>query len=475
MKQYINEYFSIFFGALFFFTTQGFAQESHLLKELRIPQVAQENPGAIIPYDAHISFPFAGKIHVGVNLPFSYGDIFHISDDFLKKLNSSNAIRTWIQDDPIHFGFRSGKNYFSITTAIKTDFHVRLQKDIFSLLIEGNGIEKNEILSLAKNDFISVNSFLEFGIGYNREINEKFSFGVNVKYLAGILNVHTKTADLRLTSGENYHELILNSSIDGKITCVYDANKTYEIFEDTTKSLGKNFKEIGSGIFHNIFSLLSNEKNHGFSIDVGTCYKINDILEISVSVLDIGFIKWTTNPYQLKIENKPFSFKGYVSEEDIFEDSDGLANRIGKYFGELGDSLLNNFSSEIEASKSYIRWLNTRFNVGFSIYATPKDRFNLNFRGLFTNNIFIPSGSVSYTRNVGKWFDVVVGNTFKPNSLLNPGLGLNFTVSVFQLYTVVDYSNTLLYIDRAKNLNVVVGINFVAPLGKSAFKASYPY
>ena len=459
MKRYINKYFSIFSLCLFFSVTQGFAQESYLLKELRIPQVAQENPGAVIPYDAHVSFPGLGKVHVGVNIPLSYGDIFYISDELLKKMGKNNAIRTWVQNDPIHFGFRSGKNYFSITTAVKTDFNIVFQKDILALVIEGN----NEKKSLIKDNFLSFNSYAEFGLGYNREVNENISFGVNAKYLLGFFNAYTQKADISLISGENYHELVFNQNMQGKFAGIYDI---YDVLQNEDKQLWRDVIKKTS---------LSDFKNHGFSLDLGGRYKINNIFEVSASVLDIGFIKWKSNPYEYNVENESFSITGYDFRGNIFENTDSLLYYVRDYFVELGDSLLNNLDSEIQKSSSYTKWLNTRFNIGGAIYASPKDRFNLNFRGLFINGDFIPSGSVSYTRNCGRWFDVVVGNTFKPNALLNPGLGVNFTLEVFQLYALVDYSNTLLYIDRIKNLNVIFGINFVAPLAKKKIKASYPY
>ena len=463
MKQYINKYFSIFFGALLFFATQGFAQESYLLKELRIPQVAQENPGAIIPYDAHISFPGLGKIHFGLNLPCAYGDLFDISDKFLKNVSKSNAVRTrtWFELDPIHFGFRSGKNYFSITTAIKMDMGMTLQKDLFALVIEGNEKER----TIVKNDFLSMNMYAEFGLGYNREVNENFSFGVNAKYLTGFFNAHTKKANLTLRPGENFHELILNGDLDGKFACIYDIYGEFESNDDDSRN--NEFSFSASDFF----------KNHGFSFDLGARYKINDMFEVSASVLDIGLIKWKTSAREIKSSNNPFYFRGYEFEGNIFEDFNDkkLDEQVKEYFKEVGDSLLNHYDSDIEEVPSYTKWLNTKFNVGFSFYATKKDRFNLNFRGLFINSMFVPSGSVSYTRNCGKWFDVVIGNTFKENSLLNPGLGLNLTLNVFQIYAAVDYINSI-YIDRLKNVNVVVGINFVAPLRENrTFKASLPY
>jgi hypothetical protein len=476
MKRY-NKYFSIFFGALFLFASQGFAQETYLLKELRIPQVTQENPGAIVPYDAHVSFPGLGKINVGANSPLSWGDIFYISDKLLKKLSTNNDIRTWTQVDIINLGWRSKqKNYFTITLSAKADVGIAFQKGLFELLIEGNSRPDNEKLSFAKDNFISATSYLELGLGYNREVNENISFGVNAKYLSGLFNAYTKKADLFFTTENNYHELLLHPNMQGYLAGVSEidverdneGNIIYYYDDNGKKSMKmKKFSSFGD-MFRNL-------KNHGFSLDLGARYKINDMFEVSASVLDIGFIKWQTNTKKYDVSDKSFSCEGYKTERNLLENSDSLGFYIGEYFKELGDSLGRFIVSDLKESESYIKWLNTRFNIGFSIYASPKDRFNLNFRGLFISNVFVPSGSVSYTRHCGKWFDVVVGNTFKPKSILNPGLGVNFTLNVFQLYAAVDYTNTLLYIDRARNLNVVFGINFVAPLKDKAFKASYPY
>jgi len=471
MKQYVYKYFGVFLLCLFCFATQGFAQESYLLKELRIPQVLQENPGAVVPYDAHISFPALGKVHMGANSPLSWGEMFYISDNWLKRKGKNNMIRFWLQDDIINLGFRENgreKNYFSIITTLKVDANVVFQKDLLALLIDGNTSPQNEKLSFVKNNFISVNSYFELGVGYNREVNENISFGLNVKYLLGILNAHTKKADLSLTTGENYHELVLDQNIQGKFACGHDLYYIIDVLQDAS---------IKNPLKHLIQKTsLRDFKNHGFSVDVGGRYRINDMFEVNASVLDIGFIKWTSNPYQLNIDNKPFTFEGYNPEGDVLDNSNkDYFSKIKEYFKGLSDSLLNNFNTEVEESASYTKWLNTKVNIWASVYASPKDRLSLSFRGLFINNILIPSGSVSYTRNCGKWFDVVIGNTFKPNSVFNPGLGMNFTLNVFQLYAAVDYTNTLPYIDKVKNLNLIFGINFVAPIEKKKIKSSYPY
>ncbi|MDR2410865.1 MAG: DUF5723 family protein [Bacteroidales bacterium] len=433
---------------------KGIAQESYLLKELRIPQVAQENPGAVIPYDAHICFPMLGKIHVGVNSFVNLGDIVSISDGLLDKLKKNNTLHFWGQIDPIHFGFRiNKKNYFSITTAIKMNANVTLKKDFFSFLIKGNAPFEGKELSFLGNDFLSVNSYAEIGLGYNREINENISFGINAKYLLGLFNAHTSKAELLLYTGDKYHELEIKHTLQGKMAGIVDIDSI--VLEDIVK----------------------NFKNHGFSFDLGARYRINKLFEVSASVLDIGLIKWKTNAKQYSVENKPFSVVG-MEYDDIVADTGLLITNFDPngYLREIADSIGNSLFSDLEKTSSYIKWLNLRFNVGGSIYASSNDRFNFTFTGQFINGVFIPSGCVSYHRTCGKWFDFVIGNTFKTNAIFNPGLGMNLTLEVFQLYLAVDYTNTIVYIDKAKNVNVALGVNFVAPLSKAkVFRASYPY
>jgi hypothetical protein len=370
-------------------------------------------------------------------------------------MKKNNAIRIWEQIDPIHFGFRvNKKNYFSITTAIKTDANITFKKDLASFIIKGNVPFEGKNLSFLGNDFLSINSYAEIGIGYNREINDNVSFGVNAKYLLGLFNAHTSKAELLLYTGKNFHEINIKHSLHGKVAGIVD------IEDFAVEDIAKNLK------------------NHGFALDVGARYQINRLFEVSASVLDIGFIRWKANTKEYIVDNETFSVVGMQYEDIISDTGKGLlTNTLDPegYLRKIADSISNTLISEITDRSAYTKWLNLRFNVGGSIYASPNDRFNFTFTGKFINGVFIPSGCVSYHRTCGKWFDFVIGNTFKTNAIFNPGLGMNLTLEVFQLYLAVDYVNSL-YIDRAKNLNVALGINFVAPLKKDKlYKASYPY
>ena len=475
MKTHTYKYLGLFFAVTFFSATQVFAQETYLLRQLRVPEITQENPGAYIPYDAHIAIPGLGRVNAGTNLPLHMGNLDKISvENTLNKLRNINTIGVWVQDNLLDFGWRVNKNYFTISVKAKTDVGFAFKKDLFRFLIEGNTFPDNDKLNFFGNNALSITAYLEAGLGYNREINDNISFGFNARYLSGIANIGTPKMDLSLRSGEDYHELIMNYSLEGKLASIFEIDVERDaqgnVLRDTS---GKaKLKEVSS-----IGDMLSNLKNHGFAFDIGARYRINKFLEIDLSVLDIGFINWTTYTKQYNIENGEYVLTGYTADGSIIDRLDTMKfmDIYKEYWQEIGDSLAGILASELQSSSSYRKWLNTKFNFGLSFYASDNDRFTATFNGVLLNGAFIPSGSISYRRTCKRWLDVVIGNTFKPNSLLNPGAGVNFTLGVFQLYVLADYTNTLAYIDRAKNVNVVFGINFIAHRKKDEFKASYPY
>ena len=459
------------FVIICFLTKQGVAQESNLLRELRIPQIAQENPGARIPYNGHISIPGAGRIQTSISLPLNYGDIMSISNNTLKKIRRSIAVENINQIDVINFGFRfSNKNYISVNATVKTDMHFSLKKDIASFIIEGNAPFEGKTMSFLGRDFISINAYAEVGLGYNREVNDNLSFGVNAKYLLGLANAYAKKAKMDLHTSNRFEELTLSHTIDGRFAGALNVDDVIEHinnygFENMGDSVKLDFSEIPQSL-----------KNHGFAVDFGAHYRINEWFDVNASVLDLGFIRWKTNTWQYNVKDRSFPITGY-SYEDIAGENDNIEEfKPADYLYEIVDSLESIFVSELKSSASYTKWLNAKINIGGSFYINEHNRVNAVFNGKFINSNFIPSGTISYVYTVGKWFDIIVGNTFRRNAILNPGVGVNFTAYIFQFYAVVNYTNSFFYIDKTKNINFAIGLNFVAPQKKDKrTKASYPY
>ena len=423
------------------------AQESYLLKDLRVPQILEENPGYSIPYKFHIGFPCLSHIQVGVNSPINYGQYMTIENSLMKHIRNNNRLAFNLQENIIDFGFRiKNSNYISVTVGVKANGLVNLKKDFFRFLIEGNAPYEGQTLAFVNDKSVYLNAFMEFGIGFQREESAKFSWGVKAKYLLGLANAYTKSADLSLQSETDFDAIIANY---GFVANVHDLDQMLAI-ADTNNNTTDELIQLAKDAIEN--------PSHGAAIDFGLRYRINKTFEIDASVTDLGFIHWTAGK-QCSVTDNTMRYEGVP-----FEDTDMEA---GEFLENFFDSLANTMQAELDTVSigSYNKMISTNINIGGYIYASQNDRFGLNFKARIINGNFVPSGTISYHRTCGKWFDFTIGNTFKNNSLFNPGIGFALHLGAIQLYAMVDYINSV-YIDRMRNVNAVIGINFFARRAK---------
>ncbi len=204
-----------------------------------------------------------------------------------------------------------------------------------------------------------------------------------------------------------------------------------------------------------IMNILSTS-SHGVAVDLGFRYRINKWVEVEASLLDLGFIHWN-NAQNLKINPTHVDFEGV--DLTTAEKRDNWT----QVFEDMADTMKNSVENVTpQTIPAFNKMLITKLNIGAYLWLSKNDRFGFTFNGRMYGGKFIPAGSISYHRNLGRFFDFTVGNTFKSKSLLNPGLGLNLKLGVFNLYALVDYTNHIFYVDKLKNVNVVVGINFVS-------------
>ena len=423
------------------------AQESYLLKDLRVPQIFEENPGYSIPYKFHIGFPCLSHIQVGVNSPINYGQYMTIENSLMKHIRNNNRLAFNLQENIIDFGFRvKNSNYISVTVGVKANGLVNLKKDFFRFLIEGNAPYEGQTLAFVNDKSVYLNAFMEFGIGFQREESAKFSWGVKAKYLLGLANAYTKSADLSLQSEMDFDAIIANY---GFVANVHDLDQMLAI-ADTNNNTTDELIQLAKDAIEN--------PSHGAAIDFGLRYRINKTFEIDASVTDLGFIHWTAGK-QCSVTDNTMRYEGVP-----FEDTDMEA---GEFLENFFDSLANTMQAELDTVSigSYNKMISTNINIGGYIYASQNDRFGLNFKARIINGNFVPSGTISYHRTCGKWFDFTIGNTFKNNYLFNPGIGFALHLGAIQLYAMVDYINSV-YIDRMRNVNAVIGINFFARRAK---------
>ncbi|MBO4738881.1 MAG: hypothetical protein J5606_04890 [Bacteroidales bacterium] len=416
------------------------AQETFLLKNLYIPQALDENPGTYTPYKFHVGFPALSRIQVGVNMPTNLYNYYHITAKGWKRnTKGNNIIDLNFKEELINFGFRfGGSNYLWFNTSLNVDAGLNIKGGLFDFVINGNADREGKTQQFLDRSAVNGNAYLEFAIGYNREINSQLSVGGKVKYLFGLAHVHTQKAYAALTSQADFDQLLLNYYAD----VYYGGIVPMDTVDD-----------FGNMSFRQMYEAMA-FRSQGLAFDLGFRYRINKWVEVEASVLDLGFIHWD-NAKSMRIEPTEVVFEG--ADLTTAEKREDWTHVFEVMADTMKESVKNANPVDIP---SYNKMLTTKLNIGAYVWLSKNDRFGFTFNARMYGGLFVPAGSISYHRNLGKYFDFTVGNTFRLKSALNPGLGFSLKLGAFNLYTMVDYVNNV-YVDKLKNVNVVFGINFV--------------
>ena len=168
-------------------------------------------------------------------------------------------------------------------------------------------------------------------------------------------------------------------------------------------------------------------QGHGAAIDLGMTYQLLPQLQLSASLVDLGFIRWSKNIQQLDKTND-FVFNGV--EYDISTDTTD-------YFEDYEEQL--NDMYEIGTPSAYTTSLSTKLHIGAE-YSFWEDRIGL---GVLSKTHF-------YCRSV--WEEFLLSANFRPckqfslslvynmfdGQWSNLGAGMNFNLGAFNLNFAVD-------------------------------------
>ena len=293
----------------------------------------------------YVSLPFLGNINMGIRGSLNLEDYIYVKNGktttFLNPSVSANEFLGNIKDEnKLHFdtklqlmstGFKGLGGYITCSSNLRTSVYAMVPKALFQFAKEGL---KNKTYDIS-NFGIHTNSYIEYALGYSRNINEKLRVGAAVKYLMGIMNVDAEFNKAQLNLGNDYWTAVTNAQIQASVPGLkYDT----ELSENSGR-------QCVSGAEIEDFNFSSN----GFAVDLGVEYKLNDSWKFGASLLDLGFITWGNNVLAAtkdekgNLGDKTFSTNDYKfsfeeDNENNFEDelerlTDGL---VGLY--ELEDA-----------------------------------------------------------------------------------------------------------------------------------------
>ena len=355
------------------------------------------------------------------------------TNEALSKFDDNNAIETNFDYALLNVGFKAFGGVNSIGVSIHNRVGAYIPKDVFTFLKAG---QEYDITEYNISDFnIIAKNYAEIALGHSRKINDRLSVGAKVKLLLGAGYANANIEDMRIYMSGKKWMIHQNSS--------FTSSKSLEL-------ITKNNGEIDD--FDYTFGL----DGFGLGLDLGATYKIQDNLNVSFAITDIGFINWNNASVHRNIEDS-FEYTGF----------DNIADENSQNFDDAADDIIDRLEELTRYEKdatttSASSSLHTTFRAGVE-YSIINNKMSFGFLG--TTRIGTPKtyteGMLSVNFKPFKYFKATInGSVSNTHNSLGGVIALgNFFIGAD--YILAKYSKQFIPIDAAKfNLAFGTSIKF---------------
>jgi hypothetical protein len=296
----------------FSFFVSTYSQNKQILYDFTgVPQSLMLNPGSDVNYKFYIGIPFLSgfSTHAGVS-GFSASDLFlkdgvNFNDkfkSFLSSIKNTDFANINQQLELVSGGLAIGKEekrgYLSFGIYQELDFFAFFPKDIIALSVYGNKNEIGKKFNFSdlnfKGDLSSV-----FHLGFHKRIYNDLIVGARLKVYSSIININSTQNNGYLTTDPSSYKQTLYS----------------KIAINTSGAVNYNDDDFGTNFATNFTKKMLLGGNLGVGVDLGLTYNLEDNIQLTASIVDLGAIKHTK-------EVKKYSYVGFYS----FSSPTDLAN-----------------------------------------------------------------------------------------------------------------------------------------------------
>lgn len=269
-----------------------FSQDKHLLyNQKHNPQALLLNPG--LAYESthfHVSLPVLSNFYASVgNTSLSVDDIFNSNpinsaiEEAISGISKSDFVSFSQKAELFQVGWKFRDIYFSTGAYQESYGVINFPEDILELAYFGNA-GQNRSYDFGQINF-KANLQTVFHFGMNKKVNDKLHLGARAKLYTSSFNARSQDNrgqfnSLEPSSGLLLEQSLTNLSLNLEIAGLDVGNEYY---------LG-NISMRDLLINDVLFGL-----NMGFGVDVGLSYRLRDNLEITASLLDLGFINFSND------------------------------------------------------------------------------------------------------------------------------------------------------------------------------------
>lgn len=415
------------------------AQRNYTMYNLKsLPQSHYFNASSRGDNKLYISIPLGMQSFGFMNTGFTFNqavvegsdDSLYISPtEIIDKLKPLNYAEFTLQNELLGLSFGTKNQYFSFSAIARSNMLWTYPKDFIVLLFEGNG----ESLLGKRADMnglgLTLNTYYEYGFGYNIRLLNRITTGARLKILNGIANVSTRKSQLGLTTNEDDYSLTFDGALDLRTSGIVP------ILQGESTLLQRAGSPLGMN-------------NPGMAIDLGTTVKLSDKLTISAAFNDMGFIRWKEEVFNYRKDELNYTFEGIDIRQSI---------RDSTYFEKLGDTLAEILELEKD-NEAYTQKLPMRMVTGARYQLTKQIQGYATLFGDFNNTKYRPTILLGGSFSLKNWFRVNMHYMATTHSYGNLGLGLYLRGAGIQYFVVTDNIIGALNWSGSKNFHVSTGL-----------------
>jgi hypothetical protein len=337
--------------------------------------------------------------------------------NFISGLNKVNYISANEADNLISLGFRANKMYFTLDYGFKLNEQLSFPKELLYFI--PFNVEDGANYNLSSLN-INFTSYSELALGISRQFNEQLSIGIRPKMLFGLATINTSGTDINIDTRLREWDITAKTDLNVCVPWVdlpVDENGIIQI---------KDGIKTDTTLYTEYDYLKMSLKNKGLGIDIGINYKPYRRLELSASLIDLGYIKWTNKPNTVSL-NGNYKWEGVQSNS---------ADTI-KFWDYISDTLKSSFKVT-GSNQSFTTYLTSKVMFGGRFFLTPSfdlgaiTRFDFFKDEIASNIILLANWRPSTILGISASYGLLDGSysTF--------GLGFTSHIGPFNLYIITD-------------------------------------
>jgi len=437
----------------------------YLLHE--IPQSISLNPAIVYSCRNYIELPIISQIQAYYrNSGFSHKQIFDDNqgitgdttqldlDGLSNALGNRNHIRLGGRVNLLGFGLGYNDWFFSLNINNRSNLRLSFNRDII------DARDGNWDLTTNLPREININgtglhflNFTEVAFGAGVSVYPGLSVGGRIKYLLGSAHLQTRRSDIRLLTSESPIELtgLSDLLIRGSLPATIQVGNDGYI-----EGINYNVQSY-SDLMPFLFSW-----NHGIAIDAGVIYEYSEKIELSASLLDLGFIHWRNNINVISQE-EDFVFQGIDLNNYL------LVGNETDFLQALEDSIYSSFSLDT-STDPYVALTPARLIAGASYQWKKNIELGAVFEVEVLSSRFYPSLTLTAIARPSEVLTGSLSYSFMDRGFNSFGFGLVFGNGPLQLYLVSDNipvnyvretESRLFWPYNSRTMNIRAGINII--------------